>query len=113
MPIALTTNNLLQGHVVPGEDVVQRFFDAVEETDGLVGVHCTHGLNRTGYLICRFLIERKDWNPEEAIKAFDDARGHKQDRKNYLEDLKKRTPRTEEFGLQARLAKLDLNPEEK
>ena len=23
-------------------------------TPGLVAVHCTHGLNRTGYLICRF-----------------------------------------------------------
>lgn len=22
-------------------------------TDKLIGVHCTHGLNRTGYLICR------------------------------------------------------------
>lgn len=22
-------------------------------TDKLIGVHCTHGLNRTGYLVCR------------------------------------------------------------
>jgi len=22
-------------------------------TDAVVGVHCTHGLNRTGYLICK------------------------------------------------------------
>lgn len=25
----------------------------VSSTDKLIGVHCTHGLNRTGYLICR------------------------------------------------------------
>ena len=28
---------------------------AVQGTEeGLIGVHCTHGLNRTGYLICRY-----------------------------------------------------------
>ena len=35
--------------------------------DGLIGVHCTHGVNRTGYLICRYLIERLKWKPEDAI----------------------------------------------
>ena len=35
--------------------------------DGLIGVHCTHGVNRTGYLICRYLIERLDWTPNDAI----------------------------------------------
>ena len=35
--------------------------------DGLIGVHCTHGVNRTGYLICRYLIERLQWNPDKAI----------------------------------------------
>lgn len=24
-------------------------------SDGLIGVHCTHGVNRTGYFICRFV----------------------------------------------------------
>jgi atypical dual specificity phosphatase len=23
-----------------------------------LGVHCTHGLNRTGYLICRYMVEK-------------------------------------------------------
>jgi protein-tyrosine phosphatase len=35
--------------------------------DGLIGVHCTHGVNRTGYLICRYLIERLQWTPEDAL----------------------------------------------
>ena len=38
-----------------------------EFVDGLIGVHCTHGVNRTGYLICRYLIERLQWNPDKAI----------------------------------------------
>jgi len=25
-------------------------------TDELIGVHCTHGVNRTGYLICRSVL---------------------------------------------------------
>jgi len=25
-------------------------------TERLIGVHCTHGLNRTGYLICRWVV---------------------------------------------------------
>ena len=37
--------------------------------DSLVAVHCTHGINRTGYLICKFLVEECHWDPEEAIKS--------------------------------------------
>ena len=44
---------------VPAELHVQEFFKAVEEAEDvleegqLVAVHCTRGLNRTGYMICR------------------------------------------------------------
>lgn len=34
-----------------------------------VGVHCTHGLNRTGYLVCRYLHEALGWPVEEAIRS--------------------------------------------
>ena len=65
-----------KGHVVPDYHVVQRFFLAVDETlsnkkDALIGVHCTHGVNRTGYLICRYLIEKLDWDPQKAIDGED------------------------------------------
>ena len=61
---------LTEGRVVPSEGVVHQFYRyfgkaplkcqfhtrAVDGTEhGLIGVHCTHGLNRTGYLVCRFL----------------------------------------------------------
>lgn len=28
------------------------------------GVHCTHGFNRTGFLICTYLVEKMDWRWE-------------------------------------------------
>jgi len=82
-----------KGHVVPDHQVVRRFFWAVdkilsEKKDALIGVHCTHGVNRTGYLICRYLIEKMDWAPQKAIDEFNLHRGHEIERKNYLDDLK-------------------------
>ena len=44
---------------VPAESHVQEFLQAVEEAEAvleegeLIAVHCTRGLNRTGYMICR------------------------------------------------------------
>lgn len=35
----------------------------------LVGIHCTHGVNRTGYLVSRFLIEWLGYEPEKAIEG--------------------------------------------
>lgn len=36
---------------------------------GIVAVHCTHGVNRTGYLICRYLIDVLGWSPDRAIEG--------------------------------------------
>ncbi|TKR62511.1 hypothetical protein L596_026457 [Steinernema carpocapsae] len=55
----------------------------------MIGVHCTHGINRTGYMICRFLIEECGWDADTAIQAFGVARGHPIERDNYIEDLKR------------------------
>jgi hypothetical protein len=82
------------GQVIPHDDKVVEFQRVVgkflkENPTRLVGVHCTHGLNRTGYMICRFLIEKLRWDPDHAIAAFDTARGHKQERENYLADLRR------------------------
>ncbi|XP_045144701.1 LOW QUALITY PROTEIN: RNA/RNP complex-1-interacting phosphatase-like, partial [Echinops telfairi] len=53
----------------------------------LIGVHCTHGLNRTGYLICRYLIDVEGMRPDDAIELFNRCRGNCIERKNYIEDL--------------------------
>ena len=75
---------------MPDKWVVNNFYKAVEGMvgDKLIGVHCTHGLNRTGYLICRYMVEMKGVEPEVAIQAFDLARGHRQERQNYLMHLR-------------------------
>lgn len=35
--------------------------------DKLIGVHCTHGLNRSGFIVCRYMIEEMKMPPLEAI----------------------------------------------
>ncbi|VDM00274.1 unnamed protein product [Schistocephalus solidus] len=57
---------------------------------GLIAVHCTHGINRTGYLICRYLIDHLDWPPEDALEEFALARGYGIERENFLQDLRSR-----------------------
>ena len=69
----------------------------------MIGVHCTHGLNRTGYLICRFLIEEQGWTAKRALECifeqfylfiikfffggFAEARGYPIERENYIQTL--------------------------
>ena len=83
---------LTKGHALPDENVIRQFFkivdDALDQNKNCVlGVHCTHGINRTGYLICRYLIQKLDWEPAAAIKEFAECRGHGIDRVPYLRDL--------------------------
>ena len=36
----------------------------------VIGVHCTHGYNRTGFLIIAYLVEKEDWSLEAAVSVF-------------------------------------------
>uniref|UniRef100_A0A8C8VJJ2 RNA/RNP complex-1-interacting phosphatase n=1 Tax=Pelusios castaneus TaxID=367368 RepID=A0A8C8VJJ2_9SAUR len=87
---------LTVGHEVPDNETIIKFKCAVKEflrenrdNDKLIGVHCTHGLNRTGYLVCRYLIDVEGMEPNVAIELFNRSRGHSIERKNYIEDLQK------------------------
>lgn len=67
---------LTVGHQVPDNNTIFQFKCAVKEflkknknNDKLIGVHCTHGLNRTGYLICRYLIDVEGMRPDDAIEC--------------------------------------------
>uniref|UniRef100_A0A8D2HXH4 RNA/RNP complex-1-interacting phosphatase n=1 Tax=Urocitellus parryii TaxID=9999 RepID=A0A8D2HXH4_UROPR len=82
------------GHQVPDNNTIFKFKCAVsgflkenKDNDKLIGVHCTHGLNRTGYLICRYLIDVEGMRPDDAIELFNRCRGHCIERQNYIEDL--------------------------
>uniref|UniRef100_A0A3Q2PYN2 mRNA-capping enzyme n=1 Tax=Fundulus heteroclitus TaxID=8078 RepID=A0A3Q2PYN2_FUNHE len=53
----------------------------------LIGVHCTHGFNRTGFLICAYLVEKMDWSVEAAVAAFAQARAPGIYKGDYLKEL--------------------------
>ncbi|XP_018414178.1 PREDICTED: mRNA-capping enzyme-like [Nanorana parkeri] len=67
--------------------LVRQFLFANEDNDKLIGVHCTTGINRTGYLICRYLIDVDGWRPLQALTAFANSRGHPIEGAVYIEDL--------------------------
>ncbi|XP_067239671.1 mRNA-capping enzyme isoform X2 [Chanodichthys erythropterus] len=54
------------------------------------GVHCTHGFNRTGFLICAYLVEKMDWSIEAAVAAFAQARSPGIYKGDYLKELFRR-----------------------
>ncbi|XP_070573338.1 RNA/RNP complex-1-interacting phosphatase homolog [Ptychodera flava] len=89
------------GQIVPNEGiirefktVVQDFIEQNQDTEKVIGVHCTHGVNRTGYVVCRYLIDCLQWSVNKAIRVFNVARGHEIEREAYLEALRnpKRDP---------------------
>lgn len=82
------------GQRIPSPAVVGAFFDTVDwflaeprNYGRLVGVHCTHGVNRTGYLVCKYMTERMGVPPAIAIRRFEESRGHPFDRAEYVRDL--------------------------
>ncbi|XP_076245262.1 uncharacterized protein LOC143185858 [Calliopsis andreniformis] len=93
---------MVRGRELPTMDVVEKFFKAMDEftsacgEEDIVGVHCTHGVNRSGYLICRYLVQQLGWEVEECIKAFTEARGYPIEREIYINALKK-TPRDQKI----------------
>ncbi|XP_055681575.1 mRNA-capping enzyme [Lutzomyia longipalpis] len=56
----------------------------------IIGVHCTHGFNRTGFLISCYLVERMDFSVEAAMKAFTDARPPGIYKGDYIRELYER-----------------------
>ncbi|XP_020288464.1 RNA/RNP complex-1-interacting phosphatase [Pseudomyrmex gracilis] len=88
----------LPGRTIPPMDIIMKFFKVMDDftaTCGegeLIGVHCTHGVNRTGYLICRYLIQQLGWEFRESVKAFGEARGYPVERNIYLDALKEIQP---------------------
>ncbi|NXA43854.1 DUS11 phosphatase, partial [Eudromia elegans] len=98
LPATLHYSKILtMGHEIPNSQTIYQFKCVVKDflrdnkdNDKLIGVHCTHGLNRTGYLVCRYLIDVDGMEPNAAIELFNRARGHPIERMNYIEDLQKR-----------------------
>ncbi|KAF5274946.1 hypothetical protein FQR65_LT04287 [Abscondita terminalis] len=55
-----------------------------------IAVHCTHGFNRTGFLIVSYIVEKMDCDLEIALEMFATARPPGIYKKDYLEELYRR-----------------------
>ena len=64
LPIA-DGNFFTPSRVVP-EDVVRKFFAAVDSATGPVFVHCRRGADRTGTLVALYRIARHGWDNQRA-----------------------------------------------
>uniref|UniRef100_G3P095 mRNA-capping enzyme n=1 Tax=Gasterosteus aculeatus aculeatus TaxID=481459 RepID=G3P095_GASAC len=79
----------------PSKDVTAKFIRLCEHfieknPEELIGVHCTHGFNRTGFLMCAYLVEKMDWSIEAAVAAFTQARAPGIYKGEYLKELFRR-----------------------
>ncbi|CAJ0586431.1 unnamed protein product, partial [Mesorhabditis spiculigera] len=83
----------LAGHkATPTQEEVDRFIRLTkgflaDNPDAVVGIHCTHGFNRTGFLICAYLCEVESWAPDMAIHAFLNGRPTGIYKQDYIDDL--------------------------
>jgi mRNA-capping enzyme len=77
-----------ESEVVAFLRIVDEFLAA--EPHGSIAVHCTHGLNRTGYLVVSYLVQRAGMSVQDALKAFSDARPPGLIKHMYVEDLFRR-----------------------
>ncbi|RQM17942.1 hypothetical protein DD237_002644 [Peronospora effusa] len=83
---------------------VARFMKIVDEfianePEGAIAVHCTHGLNRTGYLVVTYMVKRLNCSVTEALEAFKVARPPGLIKHMYIEDLYKQLGKDEEVQL--------------
>uniref|UniRef100_A0A914Z9Q0 Tyrosine specific protein phosphatases domain-containing protein n=1 Tax=Panagrolaimus superbus TaxID=310955 RepID=A0A914Z9Q0_9BILA len=76
------------------EDIVKKFLSTVDsflnkhkDDNLLIGIHCSDGINRSGYLICRYLIDRLHMGSDAALDAFEKARGHTIERGSCVQAL--------------------------
>ena len=87
----------LEGHGKhPSRQAMEKIFVAVDRfrenmgDEAVIGIHCTHGFNRTGFVICSYLVERKGWDVGTAIDEFAKVRQGGIYRENVVEELYRR-----------------------
>ncbi|KAM7348245.1 RNA guanylyltransferase and 5'-phosphatase mRNA capping enzyme [Cochliomyia hominivorax] len=85
-----------RGHgETPSPEQTQAFIEIVdnfinERPFDIIGVHCTHGFNRTGFLIASYLVERLDCSVEAALSMFASAREPGIYKQDYINELYRR-----------------------
>lgn len=85
-----------RGHgETPSKEQTQSFIEIVDDFINdhpieMIGVHCTHGFNRTGFLIISYMVEKMDCSVEAALMAFAQARPPGIYKEDYIRELFKR-----------------------
>lgn len=79
----------------PSEEQARSFIELVDEfcqanPIDVVGVHCTHGFNRTGFLIVSYLVEKFDYDVAAAVQEFAKSRPPGIYKQEYINELFKR-----------------------
>ncbi|KAH8416367.1 hypothetical protein KR222_000734 [Zaprionus bogoriensis] len=69
-------------------ELVDNFIN--ERPFDVIAVHCTHGFNRTGFLIISYMVERLDCSVEAALAVFADARPPGIYKQDYINELFRR-----------------------
>ncbi|KAJ0181624.1 hypothetical protein K1T71_002346 [Dendrolimus kikuchii] len=68
--------------------IVSRFIS--QKPLEVIGVHCTHGFNRTGFLLVSYLVDQLDCSVEAAINTFARIRPPGIYKQDYIEELYRR-----------------------
>jgi atypical dual specificity phosphatase len=89
-----------RGHTIPNHQTIKKKFSVMDnflhdpQSQGrIVVVHCTHGVNRTGFLVAMYLVVRRGYQPADAISDFNTARGYPIERQNYIQNIHQLIPR--------------------
>ena len=90
----------------PSTEQVRSFIELVDDFLSnrpldIIGVHCTHGFNRTGFLIVSYLVEKHDYDVSAAIQEFANARPPGIYKQDYINELFKRYGDEDDDPLQA------------
>lgn len=82
-----------QGYFAPPSeelttDFIQRCARFIDQHPlELIGITCTHGFNRTGFLIVSYLVEKLDHSVDAAVELFAQARQPGIFKQDYLDEL--------------------------
>ncbi|ESO04324.1 hypothetical protein HELRODRAFT_156994 [Helobdella robusta] len=79
----------------PTEEITSKFYAVCKEfieqnPSKIIGVHCTHGYNRSGFLVASYLVEMDNLSLEMALNLFNDARPPGIYKQDYLDEICKR-----------------------